>query len=286
MNEDLPSPSEHRGWLERLGKSLISEPADRDQLIEVLRNAERRNLVDADVLSMIEGALQVTEMKVRDIMIPRVQMVTLEDSATLEEMLDKIVESGHSRFPIVSSRKDSITGLILAKDLLRYLKPGASTNFDLKDVLRPVVFIPESKRLNVLLREFRHRRNHMAIVVDEYGAASGLITIEDVLEQIVGDIDDEYDVDEVDNAVLEQEENRYTVKALMPLDEFNEYFNTSFDEDAFDTVGGLVVKQFGYLPKIDETVNIDGFNFRVMKADGRRLHLLELTIDGALQAVG
>lgn len=283
MNEDLPSPSENRGWLERLGKSLVSEPADRDQLLDILKSAERRGLLDSDTLSMIEGAFQVTEMKVRDVMIPRVQMKTLHDDDTLEDMLQTIIASGHSRFPVFSTRKDSVIGLILAKDLLRYLVPDTQAAFELKDILRPVVFIPESKRLNVLLTEFRRRRNHMAIVVDEYGVASGLITIEDVLEQIVGEIGDEYDRDEIENAVLKQDDRHYVIKALMPLDEFNTYFHTNYDEEEFDTVGGLVVKHFGHLPKIDETVSFDGFHFRVMKADSRRVHLLEMTLDRPLE---
>jgi magnesium and cobalt transporter len=276
MNEDLPSPSEHGNWLERLAKSLIGTPSDRKQLIETLRNAQRQNLLDPDVLSMIEGALQVTEMQVRDIMIPRVQMETLNDTDSLGEMLPVIIESGHSRFPVVSEKKDTVVGMILAKDLLRYLVDENRSSFVLKDVLRPAVFIPESKRLNVLLNEFRRKRNHMAIVVDEYGAASGLITIEDVLEQIVGEIDDEHDVDEVENAILVQEGNRFTVKALTPLEEFNEYFGTAFDEDEFDTVAGLVTKHFGRLPGNDETVVIGRLEFKVLKADSRRVQLLEV----------
>ncbi len=276
MNEDLPSPSEHGNWLERLAKSLIGAPSDRTQLLETLRQAQRQNLLDPDVLSMIEGALQVSEMQVRDIMIPRVQMETLNDTDTLEQMLPTIIESGHSRFPVISDKKDTVVGLILAKDLLRYLASDNRESFVLKDILRPAVFIPESKRLNVLLNDFRNRRNHMAIVVDEYGAVSGLITIEDVLEQIVGEIDDEHDVDEVENAILVQDDNRFTVKALTPLDEFNEYFDTRFDEDEFDTVGGLVVKHLGHLPSNGESVVIDGLEFKVLKADSRRVHLLEV----------
>ncbi len=276
MNEDLPSPSEHGSWLERLAKALIGAPSDRKQLLETLRGAQRQNVLDSDVLSMIEGALQVSDMQVRDIMIPRAQMETLDDTDTLEEMLPTIIESGHSRFPVISERKDTVVGLILAKDLLRYLADGGRRAFVLKDILRPAVFIPESKRLNVLLSDFRRKRNHMAIVVDEYGAVSGLITIEDVLEQIVGEIDDEHDIDEVENAILAQDDNRFTVKALTPLEEFNEYFGTHFDEEEFDTVGGLVVKHFGHLPAKGETVVIDGLEFRVLKADARRVQLLEV----------
>lgn len=277
MKEDHPSAPDHRGWLERLGQSLLGEPTDQEQLVEILYNAQRRNLLDADVLAMIEGALQVSRMTARDIMIPRPQMDVLGDQDGLEEMLKVIIDSGHSRFPVTSDKKDNVTGIVLAKDLLRYLAPHEAKSFQLDDVLRPVVFIPESKRLNVLLSEFRDSRNHMAVVVDEYGMASGLVTIEDVLEQIVGEIDDEHDVEEVENAILQKAPDRYTIKALTPLEEFNEYFNTNFDEETFDTVGGLVAKFFGRLPKRGERIVIEGFQFEVLKADSRRIHLLKMT---------
>ena len=277
MNEDHPPAPDGRGWLERLGKSLLGEPADQEQLIEVLHNAQRRNLLDADVLGMIEGALQVARMTARDIMIPRPQMDVLNDQDKLEDMLKVIIDSGHSRFPVASDKKDNVIGIVLAKDLLRYLAPGEAQSFQLDDILRPVVFIPESKRLNVLLSEFRDRRNHMAIVVDEYGMASGLVTIEDVLEQIVGEIDDEHDVEEVENAILRKAPDRFTIKALTPIEDFNEYFATNFSEEAFDTVGGLIAKYFGRLPKRGEQIIIDGFHFEVLKADSRRIHLLKMS---------
>lgn len=277
MNEDSPPPSSWRGaWLRRLLRAFNGSPSNRQQLVQSLRAAQKQNLLDTDVLGMIEGALQVSDMQVRDIMIPRVQMETLNDTDTLEEMLPTIIESGHSRFPVISDKKDTVVGLILAKDLLRYLVDCNREAFTLKDVLRPAVFIPESKRLNVLLNEFRKRRNHMAVVVDEYGAVAGLITIEDVLEQIVGEIDDEHDVDEVENAILAQDTNRFTVKALTPLEEFNDYFGTRFDEDRHDTIAGLVIQHFGKLPRNGDVVAIGDLEFKVLKADSRRIHLLEV----------
>ncbi len=277
MHEDYPPASDHRNWLERLGKSLRTEPADQAQLLELLHNAERRQLIDSSALSMIEGALQVSHMQARDIMIPRSQMVTLNEQSTIEEMLDVIVRSGHSRFPVISDKKDTVIGILLAKDLLRYLNPAHSLPFVLTDVLRPAVLVPESKRLNVLLNEFRHNRNHMAIVVDEYRAVAGLITIEDVLEQIVGEIDDEHDTEEVDNAILEKRPGHYTIKALTPIEEFNEHFNASLSNDDVDTIGGLISKTLGRLPNPGDEVTIDRFHFTVIKADSRRIHLLEMT---------
>lgn len=282
MNEDQPPATDNRGWLERLGKSLLGEPADQEQLIEILHNAQRRNLINADVLAMIEGALQVARMAARDIMIPRPQMDVLSDQDKLEDMLKVIIDSGHSRFPVTSDRKDNVTGIVLAKDLLRYLAPGEAQSFQLDDVLRPAVFIPESKRLNILLTEFRDSRNHMAVVVDEYGMASGLVTIEDVLEQIVGEIDDEHDVEEVENAILKKEPNQFSIKALTPIEEFNEYFSTDFDEEEFDTVGGLISKYFGRLPKRGENIVIADFHFEVLKADSRRIQLLRMSRESGI----
>jgi magnesium and cobalt transporter len=282
MNEDHPPAPDNRGWLERIGQSLLGEPADQDQLIEILHNAQRRSLLDADVLAMIEGALQVARMTARDIMIPRPQMDALSDQDDLEDMLKVIIDSGHSRFPVTSDKKDNVVGIVLAKDLLRYLEPGEAQLFQLDDILRPVVFIPESKRLNVLLSEFRDSRNHMAVVVDEYGMASGLVTIEDVLEQIVGEIDDEHDVEEVENAILQKDSNRFTIKALTPIEEFNEYFTANFDQEQFDTVGGLLAKHFGCLPKRGENVVINDFHFQVLKADSRRILLLEMSRESGI----
>ncbi len=281
MSEDYPSTdgpggtSGARGWLERLGQVLAGEPRDRNELLNMLREAQERHLIGADALDMIEGVLQVSEMQVRDIMIPRVQVVALERDAGREDLLRRIVESGHSRFPVTGETRDEIVGILLAKDMLRYCGGEGAGRFNIREILRPAVFVPESKRLNVLLREFRSSRNHMAIVVDEYGGMAGLVTIEDVLEQIVGEIADEHDVDE-DVFVRRHPGNRYTVKALTPIEEFNEHFGTRFGDDEFDTVGGLILHQLGRLPRQGETVAVDGLRFRVLRADKRRIHLLEV----------
>ncbi len=264
----------HRSWFERLSQALLGEPQDREQLVELLRDAEQRNLLDSDALAMIEGVLQTSELRVRDIMIPRAQMVVVERDATLTESLRNIIESGHSRFPVVGDSRDELLGILLAKDLLAYLVEP-SREFNIKDVLRPAVFIPESKRLNVLLKEFRSSRNHMAIVVDEYGGVSGLVTIEDVLEQIVGEIADEHDIDEA-TFIKEHGNGQYILKALTPVEEFNEYFTTTLSEEEFDTIGGLVMSKFGYLPKPGESIKIDDLRFEVLHADSRRIHLLRM----------
>ncbi|MGF1614310.1 MAG: HlyC/CorC family transporter [Gammaproteobacteria bacterium] len=276
MTEDyVSSPSGRRSWLERLSQALMGEPQDREQLLTLLRDAEERQLVDADALSMIEGALQVAEMRVRDIMIPRAQMVVVQQDAAPEDFIHTIIESGHSRFPIISDSRDEVVGILLAKDLLDYFARGNVGSFNLRDAMRPAVFIPESKRLNILLREFRARRNHMAIVVDEYGGVAGLVTIEDVLEQIVGEIDDEHDIDE-EYYIKPHGGNEYMVKALTPIEDFNEYFHTTFSDQEFDTIGGLVIKTFGHLPRRGETCTIDGLHFTVVRADKRRVHLFRV----------
>ena len=268
--------SGHRSWFERLSQVLLGEPQDREHLKEVLRDAEHRNLLDADALAMIEGVLQVSELRVRDIMIPRAQMVCVERDAPLEDSLKRIIESGHSRFPVVGESRDEVVGILLAKDLLVYTA-GMEKDFHIRDILRPAVFIPESKRLNILLKEFRANRNHMAIVVDEYGGVAGLITIEDVLEQIVGEIADEHDVDE-GTYIKDHGGNHYTLKALTPIEEFNEYFGTEFSDSEFDTIGGLVMSEMGHLPQPGEMVEIGPFIFKVLHADSRRLHLLEMEV--------
>jgi magnesium and cobalt transporter len=284
MNEDQPRSSNFnngndkstRSWLERISDVLHREPKDREQLVELLRDAEHRHLLDPDALAMIEGVLQVSDMQVREVMIPRSQMVVVQHNQVPEEFLPVIIESAHSRFPVIGDNKDEVLGILLAKDLLTYFAHNEKENFDIRDVLRPAVFIPESKRLNVLLKEFRSNRNHMAIVVDEYGGVSGLVTIEDVLEQIVGEIEDEYDFDE-DVFINKHNDATYTVKALTPIDEFNDYFSSQFSDDEFDTIGGLVMHNFGHLPKRGETVSIENFRFQVLRADNRRLHLLQVT---------
>lgn len=284
MKEQRSGGPDGRSWFEKLSQAFSSqEPRDRDHLINFLRDAEQRNLLDSDSLAMIEGVMQVSEMQVRDIMIPRSQMVVVPRDESPEEYLPIILDSGHSRFPVVGDNRDEIEGILLAKDLLAYFAKQYDGKFDVRDVMRSPVFIPESKRLNVLLKEFRSNRNHMAIVVDEYGGVAGLVTIEDVLEQIVGEIEDEYDIDE-DTFIIKYSSTSYTVKALTEIEDFNEYFETSFSDEEFDTIGGLVMNKFGHLPRRGESITIEGFKFEVLRADSRRIHLLQLTVNQEVQA--
>ncbi len=262
------------GWFRRLVGG--GEPRDRAELAEELREAGRRGLIDADALAMIEGVLAVAELQVRDIMVPRSQMVVVDRDDPPGKLLPIIVESGHSRFPVIGEDRDQVVGLLLAKDLLRFSGEGGSEEFDMREVLRPAVFVPESKRVNVLLKEFRDSRNHMAVVVDEYGGVSGLVTIEDVIEEIVGDIADEYDIEE-DQTIRREGGQQYTVHALARIEDFNEYFGSEFSDEEFDTIGGLVMHQFGRLPKRGENVSIEGFDFKVLRADRRRIDLLRVT---------
>jgi len=287
MNEDRHSTEPmQRSWFERLSQVLMGEPQDRDQLVELLRDAEQRNLLNPDALAMIEGVLQVSEMQVRDIMIPRSQMVVIDRDAELDEFLPMVIEASHSRYPVIGENKDEVIGMLLAKDLLPFSAGGEAKKFDLRQILRPAVFVPESKRLDVLLKDFRSSRNHMAIVVDEYGGVAGVVTIEDVLEQIVGEIEDEYDFDE-GTSILKLTDNEFTVKALTSVEDFNEYFNTQFSDDEFDTVGGLVINSFGHVPKRGETSTISGMQFRVLRADNRRVHLLKVErLEQAVSATG
>jgi magnesium and cobalt transporter len=258
-------------WLERLSHFLLREPEDREQLIDLLHASFERSLLDSDALAMIEGVLQVSETQVRDVMIPRSQMDVIDISKTPEEFIPFVIETAHSRFPVIDEDKNDIIGILLAKDLLRYY---AGEDFDVRDMLRPAVFIPESKRLNVLLKEFRSNRNHIAIVVDEYGGVAGMITIEDVLEQIVGDIEDEYDFDETEDNIIRDAEGRYRVKALTEITDFNETFGTEFSDEEFSTIGGLVVSKFGHLPKRGEVITFNNLQFTALRADSRRLHSL------------
>ena len=260
--------------LERLSAFLTREPEDRDELLELLHGAFEHKLLDADALSMIEGVLQVSEMTVRDIMIPRAQMDVVSIDDAPEEFLPLVLETKHSRFPVIGENKDDVVGILLAKELLFYYRNP--DGFDLRETLRPVVFVPESKRLNVLLRDFRANRNHIAIVIDEYGGVSGLVTIEDVLEQIVGDIEDEYDFDESEDNIIAEANGRHRVKAQTEIVDFNAYFGTDFADDEFDTVGGLVLQAFGRLPKRGETANIGDYRFRVVRADSRRIYTLQI----------
>ncbi|MHB9116650.1 MAG: HlyC/CorC family transporter [Burkholderiales bacterium] len=262
---------EKPGWLERLNAWLLREPEDRGQLVELLHSSYQRNLLDGDALSMIEGVLHVSEMQVRDIMIPRAQMDVIDISDPPEKFIPFVIETAHSRFPVIEGNKDEVIGILLAKDLLRYY---AGEEFDVRDMLRPAVFIPEAKRLNVLLKEFRSNRNHIAIVVDEYGGVAGVVTIEDVLEQIVGEIEDEYDFDEAVDNIIRERNGYFRVKALTEIDDFNEMLGSSFSDEDFDTVGGLVTSRFGRLPKRGEQISFDNLKFTVLRADSRRLHTL------------
>ncbi|GAB2180980.1 transporter associated domain-containing protein [Denitratisoma sp. agr-D3] len=257
--------------IERLSALLLHEPEDREELLKLLHGAFERNLLDADGLSMMEGVLAVSETTVRDVMVPRAQMDVIDINDSPEKIAEFVVEATHSRFPAIGENKDDVVGILLAKDLLRYF---AGKEFDLRDTLRPAIFIPESKRLNVLLREFRASRNHMAVVVDEYGGVAGLVTIEDVLEQIVGDIEDEYDFDEAAGNIVLDNLGRYRVKAVTEIDDFNESFGTSLAHDNVDTIGGLVIQHLGRLPKRNEVVELDGVRITVLRADSRRVHTL------------
>lgn len=269
----MDDPSPKTGWLERVSSMLMREPEDRKQLITLLHTAFERNLLDSDALSMIEGVMQVSEMQSRDIMVPRSQMDVIDISETPDKFIPFVIQTAHSRFPVTEGCEDNIIGIMLAKDLLRYY--AGEEEFNIRDMLRPAVFIPESKRLNILLKDFRRNRNHIAIVVNEYGGVAGLITIEDVLEQIVGEIEDEYDFDEdEDNIVLEKEDS-YRIKAITEIDDFNETVGTDFSHDDYDTIGGLVVNKFGRMPVRNESVIIDNFKFTVLRADSRRLHMLK-----------
>jgi magnesium and cobalt transporter len=260
--------------LERLSTLLLREPEDREQLITLLRSAHDHNLLDADGLAMIEGVMQVAEMQARDIMVPRAQMDVIDVNEPPDRFIPLVIETAHSRFPVIGEGKDDVIGILLAKDLLRYY--AGEEEFNVREMLRPAVFIPESKPLNVLLKEFRKNRNHIAIVVDEYGGVAGLITIEDVLEQIVGDIEDEYDFDEAEDNIVQEKRGIYRVKALTEIADFNAAFGTAFSDEAFDTVGGLVLKRFGRVPKRGEQLMIDQWNFRVLRADSRRVYLLQV----------
>jgi len=278
MNEDQSSSGSGKStWVEKIGKAFSNLPRDRDELITLLQEVSNQGVFDAEVLAMMEGALEVSETQVRDAMIPRSQMVVVHNDSHLDEFLPQILESGHSRFPVVGEDKDEVVGILLAKDLLPHLASGGE-RFDLSETIRPAVIIPESKRLNLLLRDFRSSRNHMAIVVDEYGGVSGLITIEDVLEEIVGEIDDEYDEEE-EALILPVAENRYQVQALTPIDDLNEMFGSELSEDDFGTVGGLLLAEFGCVPEHGDKVVLEGrFEFQVIKADSRRIITLEMNV--------
>ena len=263
-------------WLKKIAQGFVGEPQDRTELVALLRQASQRGLVEPDALSMLEGVLEVGDLQVRDIMIPRAQMVFLRRDDPFAKLLPVVVESGHSRFPVMDEDRDDIVGILLAKDLLRLYSSDVRERFDIREYMRPVVFVPESKRLNVLLKEFRRNRNHMALVVDEYGGVSGLVTIEDVIEQIVGEIDDEFDVED-DHNIRKEAERQFTVRGVTRIEEFNEYFGAHLsEEEGFDTVAGLLMKEFGRLPRRGDAATIDGFEFRVTRADRRRIDALRV----------
>jgi len=258
--------------LERLSALALREPVDREQLVSLLRAAYKKNLLDADALSIIEGAMTVSEIQVRDIMIPRAQMDVIDINEPIEQFISVVISTAHSRFPVIGENRDDVIGVLLAKDLLRHY--AGEEEFNVREMLRPAIFVPESKRLNVLLREFRASRNHMAVVVDEYGGVDGLVTIEDVLEQIVGDIEDEYDFDEASDNIILESSGRYRVKALTEIADFNAAFGTAFYDQDYDTVDGLVIAHLGRLPKRGETVSLDGLKIQVLRADSRRVYTL------------
>ncbi|MCX7053274.1 MAG: CBS domain-containing protein [Proteobacteria bacterium] len=263
-------------WLRRLANSITGEPRDLDELATILVEARERGLIDADVLQMLESVLEVSEIQVRDIMVPRSQMVVINRDEPVGKILPVVIESGHSRFPVVGEDRDEVQGILLAKDLLRFFVEDQPDDFDIKECLRPAVFIPESKRLNVLLKEFRVTHNHMAIVVDEYGGVSGLLTIEDVLEQIVGDIGDEYDIDESEG-IRKEADRSWTVPALTRIEDFNQAFGTRFSDEECDTIGGLILQELGRMPRRGEAVQIGGLELKVIRADRRRIETLRVT---------
>ncbi|MFI2811686.1 HlyC/CorC family transporter [Microbulbifer sp. YPW16] len=268
--------SGEKNWLEKLFGAFSAEPKSRDELLDIIKDAAENKLVDAEALSIIEGALDVSSQQVREVMIPRSQMVVVSLQDSPEEFLPKIIESGHSRFPVIGESVDDIRGILLAKDLLPLVLKGLE-KFSLEEIIRPANIIPESKRLNILLREFRENRYHMAVVIDEYGGVSGVVTIEDILEEIVGEIEDETDEEEEDSFIRKVGDNDFIVKALTPIEDFNEYFDSELSDEEFDTVGGLVMQSFGHLPGRDEITQLGEFRFRVLYADNRQVHLLRLS---------
>lgn len=281
MEQESESESSHpgfNGWLRRVGMNLAGPPQNREELVNVLQEAQQGDLLDIDALWMMQGVLNVSELQVRDVMVPRSQMVVVERDAKPDDILPVAIKSGHSRFPVIAESRDEVVGILLAKDMLRLAMEAESTEgFNMGEVLRPAVFVPEAKRVNVMLKEFRASRNHMAVVVDEYGGVAGLVTIEDALEEIVGDIDDEYD--QAEGAyILRQDKNRYLVRSLTPVSEFNHYFGVDFSDDEFDTIGGLVMHEFGHMPKRGESVTLDRLQFNVQRADSRRIYLFQLMV--------
>ena len=275
MNDEISSGSTDKSLLKKISKVFSPNPSSSDEVADMLRSAENESIIDASALQIMEGALKVSDLQAREIMIPRSQMKVIEEDFSLEQVLEMVIQSQHSRFPVVGESADDVLGILLAKELLPLVLSGKES-FDLKSLLRPATIIPESKRLNILLQEFREHRYHMAIVVDEYGGVSGLLTIEDVLEEIVGEIEDETDEEEAEQ-ISQIGDNLYRIEAITEIDDFNEYFDIGFSDDEFDTVGGLVVHKFGRLPDIGESVSIENFDFKVIDGDSRKINLLEVT---------
>lgn len=278
MSDDEPpaQPAQSRSWIERLGLAFAGEPRNRDELTTLLRDASNNQLFDADALAMLEGALHVADMQVREVMVPRSHMVVIEKDMRLEDVLPTIINSGHSRFPVIDDSRDDVLGIAHAKDLLRHFADPNAGHFNIREFLRKTAFVPESKRLNTLLKEFRGSRNHLALVADEYGGVSGLVTIEDVIEQIVGDIEDEHDIDDGQD-IVRYTDNRYAVRALTSIDTFNDYFSTDYSHDDFDTIGGLVMHGFAHMATRGESMTLGDWQFTVIRADSRQIHLLEVT---------
>jgi magnesium and cobalt transporter len=277
MNDELDKSSQEKTLLQKLWETFSPAPSNSEDVIEILRDAEDQSIIDTGALQIMEGALKVSDLQAREIMVPKSQMMVIEEDFTLEQILQVVIQSQHSRFPVIGESSDDIKGILLAKELLPLVLSGKES-FDLHRMLRPATIIPESKRLNVLLQEFREQRYHMAIIVDEYGGVSGLLTIEDVLEEIVGEIEDETDEHEAEQ-IIQMSENCYSVEAITTIDDFNEFFDVGFSDDDFDTVGGLVISAFGHLPNIGENTKISQFDFKVLNCDNRKITLLEVTRD-------
>jgi magnesium and cobalt transporter len=282
MNDEPPSiqpstgqPNE-KSWLDKILQAFSNEPKSREELLEIIQEAAQNKLVDPESLEIIQGAIDVEGRQVHEVLIPRSHMIVVNIDDSLQTLLPKVIQSGHSRFPVIGESTDDVVGILLAKDLLPLILDSPES-FQLKDIIRTATIVPESKRLNILLREFREDRYHMAMVIDEYGGISGLVTIEDILEEIVGEIEDETDEDDDSALIRKVSDDDFIVRALTPVEDFNEYFNSGFDEDEFDTIGGILMGVLGHLPKRNETANIDGYTFRVLFSDDRQIHLLRLT---------
>lgn len=283
MSDDDSDKSANKSWLERLSYALLGEPQDQEQLVNLLRDASEKEILNHDALRMMEGVLHISEMQVEDVMIPKQEMITVSEEQSLADILPIITESQHSRFPVIGDSKNEVIGILLAKDLLSFVNNKPESEFDIHDLLRPAVFIPQSKRLDILLNDFRKKRNHLAIVVDEYGNISGMVTIEDVLEQIVGDIEDEYDIDEQEY-IRKHNEANYSIQATCPIEDFNDYFHTQLENQECDTIGGLVLAALGHLPKAGEQITIENIPFTVLKATNRRIVLLKTSFSPLAEA--